>query len=47
VDPDRAAGLVRAAGISVLDVDDGRTATIRMPGAGGPEFLSWGVLDPE
>lgn len=35
------------AGISVLDVDDGRTATIRMPGAGGPEFLFWGVLAPE
>ena len=34
------------AGISVLDVDDGRTATIRMPGAGGPEFLSWGRLAP-
>jgi Tol biopolymer transport system component len=35
------------AGISVLDVDDGRTATIRMPGRGGPEFLSWGALAPQ
>src|SRR4029078_11492396 len=35
------------AGISVLDVDDGRTATIRMPGPGGPEFLSWGALAPQ
>jgi Tol biopolymer transport system component len=34
------------AGISVLDVDDGRTATIRMTGSGGPEFLSWGRLVP-
>ena len=31
-------------GIAVLDLGDGRKATIAMPDAGGPEFLSWGTL---